>query len=67
MKEQKGSQKDAYMKFYDASRPLYLEMDESGVSIGTRLLQVRGGMNGGCDEVPDNAPNCFHQQKCIRN
>ena len=47
--------KDVCMKFYDASRPLYLETDESSVSLGTRLLQVWDGMNCECDEVPDNA------------
>ena len=50
------------MKFYDTSRPLYLETDASEVSLGAGLLQIRDGMNCGCDEVPDNAtlhPNVF--------
>ena len=42
------------MKFCDTSRPLYLETDASGVSLGARLLQVKDGMNSGCDKVPDN-------------
>ena len=46
------------MKFYDTSRPLYLETDASDVSIGDRLLQLREGMNCGHDEVPDNATPC---------
>ena len=42
--------KDACMKFYDASRPLYLETD----ALGARLLQVREGMNCWYGEVPEN-------------
>ena len=41
--------KDTCMKFYDVLKSLYLKMDRVG------LLQVRGGMNCGHDEVPDNA------------
>ena len=36
------------------SRPLYLESDASGVSLGDRLSWVRDGLNCGCDKVPDN-------------
>ena len=43
------------MKFYDASKPLYLETGASGVNLGTGLLKARDGMNYGCDDVPDNA------------
>ena len=49
------SQKDTCVEFYDTARPLYLEIDASGVSLGARLLKVRDGMNYGHDEVPDNA------------
>ena len=56
------------MKFYDASRPLYLETDELGVGLRAGLLQVMDGMNCGHDEVPDNtATNCFCQQKPIEH
>ena len=32
--------KDTCVKFSDASRPLYLKTDASGVSLGGRLLEV---------------------------
>ena len=35
---------------------LYLETDASGVYLGTGLLQVRRGMNCGCDKVLEKAP-----------
>ena len=40
-------------EIYYASMPLHLETNASDVDLGTRLLQVRDGMNCGCDEVPD--------------
>ena len=43
------------MKFYHASRPLYLKTDASNVGLGASLLQVNEGMNCGHDQVPDNA------------
>ena len=43
------------MKFYDASRPQYLETDASGVGPGARLVQIRDGMNCGVTGVPDSA------------
>ena len=46
--------KDAWMKFYDASRPLYLETSASGVGLGARLMQVQDGMNCGYGKIPDN-------------
>ena len=46
------------MEFYDTARPLYLESDASGLSLGAKLLQVRDGMNGGYDRVPDNTTPC---------
>ena len=43
--------KDVCTKFYNATRLLYLETDASGHG----LLQIRNGMNCGCNEAPDNA------------
>ena len=40
------------MKFYDASKPLYLEMDVPGM--GLVLLQMWMDMKYRHDEVPDN-------------
>ena len=54
MINQENNKKDACMKVCDVSRPLYLEKDASGVSLGAGLLQVREGINCGHDEVPDN-------------
>ena len=48
--------KDAFMKFYDTSRPLYLETNASGSGLG--LLQVIDGMNCGHNKIPDNATMC---------
>ena len=56
------------MKFYYASRPLYLETDAPGFSLGVGLLQVREGMNCRCDKVPDNAilhPNAFTNKSLL--
>ena len=53
------------MKFYDASNPLYLEAETSGIALGTGLLQVREGMNSGQDEVPENTvlyPTAFESK-----
>ena len=41
------------MKFYDVSRPFYLETNLSGVGLGAGILQVSKGMNYGCNEVPN--------------
>ena len=46
--------RDACIKVYDAARPLYLETDVSRIHLGARLLEVRGQMNYGHDEIPDN-------------
>ena len=43
---------DACMKFYDATKPLYLKTNASSVGLGTSLLQVRDGMSCGQDEIP---------------
>ena len=42
------------MKFHDALKTLYLEIDTSGIGLGAGLLQVRAVMNCEHDEVPDN-------------
>ena len=42
------------MKFHNALKPLYLDMDASGIGLQTSLLQMREGMNLGHDEVLDN-------------
>ena len=46
------------MKSYDASRPLYLGINASGVGLKAGLLQVWGGMNCRHDKVPDIATLC---------
>ena len=43
------------MKFCDMARSLCLETDASGIGMGAKLLQIRDGMNCGCDKMPDNA------------
>ena len=44
-KAKKIIKKDTWMKFYNASNPLYLESDASSIGLGARLLLVRAGMN----------------------
>ena len=46
------------MKFYDDTKPLYLETDMFGVGLGAALLQLRD--NTGCqkDTAPDNTILC---------
>ena len=44
----------ACMKFYDATKPLYLQMKASGICLGTQLLKVRNSMNCVHDETPHN-------------
>ena len=42
------------MKFYDETKPLYLEIDASGIGLGAALLQTRHGMTCPKDTAPDN-------------
>ena len=37
------------MKFYDAFKPIYLETDALGISLGAGSLQVRNAVNFGSD------------------
>ena len=50
--------KDECMKFYDASKQLYLEEDASGIGLGIGLWQMQEGFNGECDEVPNSVALC---------
>ena len=42
-----------------ASKPLYLEIDASGIDLGTCLLQMQEGKNCRCEEVPNNVALCL--------
>ena len=42
------------MKFYDDTKPLYLETDISSVGLRASLLQTSEGMSCPKDEAPDN-------------
>ena len=46
------------MKFYDETKPHYLDPDASGVGLGAALLQARGGMLCPKDSAPDNTIFC---------
>ena len=46
------------MKFYDDTKPLYLETDISGVGLGAALLQTWEGTTCQKDMVPDNTILC---------
>ena len=43
------------MKFYDETKPLYIEMDAYGVGMGAALIQTRCGTSCARDEAPDNS------------
>ena len=45
---------DICTKFYDETKPLYLEMDASGIGLGTTLLQTRDGRTCPEDIAPGN-------------
>ena len=45
---------DMCMKFYDDTKPLYLETDTSGIGLGAVLLQMHKGTACQKDIVPDN-------------
>ena len=42
------------MKFYDETKPVYMETDASGVGLGATLLQTRSNTSCQRDEAPDN-------------
>ena len=46
---------DVCMKFYEETKPLYIEMDASGVGLGATLLQTRNNTSCPKDKVPDNS------------
>ena len=49
---------DMCMKFYDDTKPLYLETDASGIGLGVALLQMGKGTVCQKDVVPDNTSLC---------
>ena len=49
---------DMCMKFYDDTKPLYLETEASRVGLGAALLQMCEGMAWQKDIVPDNTTLC---------
>ena len=42
------------IKFYDDTKPLYLQADAAGISLGTALLQLRDNTNYPTGTAPDN-------------
>ena len=51
----KAIRKDVCMKFYDKTKPLYIETDVSGVGLEIVLLQTRSKTSCHRDEVLDNS------------
>ena len=49
---------DMCMKFYDNTKPLYLEIDASGVGLGVALLQMHKGTACQKDIVPNSTTLC---------
>ena len=49
---------DMCKKFYDDSKPLYVEIDTSRVDLGAALLQQQEGTTCQKDKVPDNTILC---------
>ena len=45
---------DVCMKFYDETKPLYLETDASGIGLSITLLQTKDGMTCPKDTPPDD-------------
>ena len=45
---------DVWMKFYDDTKPLYLETDAFGVGLGAALLQLHDNTTCQKDVAPDN-------------
>ena len=46
------------MESYDASKPIYLEKDASGIGLRASLFQMQEDMSWGHNEVPDNVVPC---------
>ena len=42
------------MRFYDKTKPMYLETDASRIGLGAAILQMRNGTTCPKDIAPDN-------------
>ena len=61
--------KDVHMKFQEASKPLYLKMDASGIGLDTGLQQMQDGMNSRHEQISkqcSHLPNSIHQQMSVQ-